>query len=57
MHDYNNVKKNLEMRVLANLMLNSFLGKFGQRQNQNQVTFVEDLVDYFGEFGRNEIVV
>ncbi|CAC5401455.1 unnamed protein product [Mytilus coruscus] len=40
--DYNKIEKNPGLRALAKLMLNSFLGKFGQRTNLPQVDYVSD---------------
>ena len=47
MLDYANIKKNPGMRALAKLMLNSFWGKFGQRNNITQVDLVDDPSIYF----------
>ena len=41
-----NIKKNLGLRNLSKLALNSFYGKFGQRTNMKKTKFVQDL----GEF-------
>lgn len=40
--DPNKIEKNPGLRSLAKLMLNSFLGKFGQRSNKTQVCSVRD---------------
>ncbi|CAC5384164.1 unnamed protein product [Mytilus coruscus] len=45
--DHNKIEKNPGLRSLAKLMLNSFLGKFGQRQNIPQVEYVSDPSVYF----------
>lgn len=42
MLDYNKSEKNPGLRSLAKLMLNSFLGKFGQRSNFTQTTLTDD---------------
>lgn len=43
----NNIKKNPGLRSLAKLMLNSFWGKFGQRSNLAQTTYISDPNEYF----------
>ena len=43
----NNIKKNPGLRQLAKLMLNSFWGKFGQRTNLPQKTYVSDVTVFF----------
>ena len=45
--DPTKVKKNPGLRSLAKLMLNSFWGKFGQRENMPQVELVKDPERYF----------
>ena len=45
--DRTKVKKNPGLRSLAKLMLNSFWGKFGQRDNMPQVELVKDAERYF----------
>ena len=45
--DYDKVEKNLGLRSLAKLMLNSFWGKFGQRPNQTQVTTCTKPSEFF----------
>ena len=41
------IKKNPGLRSLAKLMLNSFWGKFGQRDNMPQVELVKEAERYF----------
>ena len=45
--DYGKIKKNPGLRSLAKLMLNSFWGKFGQRDNMPQVELFKDPERYF----------
>ena len=45
--DYDKVKKNPSLRLLAKLMLNSFWGKFRRRPNQTQVTTCTKLSEFF----------
>ena len=45
--DRTKIKKNSGLRSLAKLMLNSFWGKFGQRDNMPQVELVKDVERYF----------
>ena len=45
--DYDKIEKNLGLRSLAKLMLNSFWGKFGQRTNLTQTTYISDPADFF----------
>ena len=45
--NYDNIKKNPGLRSLSKLMLNSFWGKFGQRDNLPQVELVKDPERYF----------
>ena len=45
--DPTKIEKNPGLRSLAKLMLNSFWGKFGQRDNMPQVELVKDPVRYF----------
>lgn len=45
--DRTKIKKNPGLRSLAKLMLNSFWGKFGQRDNMPQVELVKDTERYF----------
>lgn len=44
--DFDNIRKNHGLRQLAKLMLNSFWGKFGQRANLTQTTYVTDPAIY-----------
>ncbi|XP_031330124.1 uncharacterized protein LOC116182909 [Photinus pyralis] len=48
--DFSNIKKNPGLRYLAKLMLNSFWGKFGQRENLPQSTIVYEPKDFFKLF-------
>ena len=41
------IKKNPGLRSLANFLLNSFCGRFGQHDNMPQVELVKDVVRYF----------
>ena len=43
----NNIEMNPGLRPLAKLMLNSILGKFGQRTNLPQKTYVSDITVFF----------
>ena len=45
--NYEKIKKNPGLRSLAKLMLNSFWGKFDQRDNMPQVELVKDPERYF----------
>ena len=45
--DYGKIKKNPRLRSLAKLMLNSFLGKFGQHDNMPQVELVKEAERHF----------
>ena len=45
--NYEKIKKNPGLRSLAKLMLNSFWGKFGQRDNMPQAELVKDPERYF----------
>ena len=45
--DYNKVEMNPGLRSLAKLMLNSFWGKFGQRSNLTQTTYMDDPEQFF----------
>jgi hypothetical protein len=44
--DYNRIEENPGLRSLAKLMLNSFWGKFGQRGNMVQTTYITEPDDY-----------
>lgn len=44
--DYHQIKKNPGLRTLAKICLNSFWGKFGQRLNMNQTTFLYETEAY-----------
>ncbi|XP_052813916.1 uncharacterized protein LOC128240969 [Mya arenaria] len=45
--DYNKIEKNSGLRSLAKLMLNSFWGKFGQRTNLTQTSYIADPTEFF----------
>ena len=45
--DYNSIKRNPGLRSIAKLMLNSFWGKFGQRANLTQTSYISDPDQYF----------
>lgn len=45
--DYNQIEDNPGLRSLAKLMLNSFGGKFGQRTNLTQTTYISDPSEFF----------
>ena len=45
--DYNRIEENPGLRSLSKLMLNSFWGKFGQRSNLTQTTYVDDPEQFF----------
>ncbi|XP_054272648.1 uncharacterized protein LOC128992928 [Macrosteles quadrilineatus] len=51
------IVKNGGLRSLAKLMLNSFWGKFGQRENQTKATIVRDPKTLFKMFSSPEIDV
>ena len=55
--DYNNIKKNLGLRALAKLMLNSFWGKFGQRSNMPRIKYISEPVEYFDMLTNDQILV
>jgi hypothetical protein len=40
--DYDKIEENPGLRLLAKIILNSFWGKFGQRSNLTQTTFIDD---------------
>jgi hypothetical protein len=45
--DATKIEKNSGLRSLAKLMLNSFWGKFGQRENQTKASLIRDPKDFF----------
>lgn len=45
--EYQNISFNPGLRALAKLMLNSFWGKFGQRENMPKTSYVTDTCEYF----------
>lgn len=45
--DPTKIDKNSGLRSLAKLMLNSFWGKFGQRENQTKASLIRDPKDFF----------
>lgn len=45
--EYQNIAWNPGLRALAKLLLNSFWGKFGQRENMPKSSYVTDPYDYF----------
>lgn len=45
--EYHNIASNPGLRALAKLMLNSFGGKFGQRENMPKTTYITDPCVYF----------
>jgi len=45
--EYDKIKENPGLRALAKVMLNSFWGKFGQRENMPRTTYVTDPSIYF----------
>ena len=45
--DYENIHHNQGMRALLKLMLNSFWGKFAQRENMPRTTYITDPCEYF----------
>ena len=45
--EYEHIKQNPGMRAIGKLMLNSFWGKFGQRQNLPQTEYVDKADRYF----------
>ncbi|XP_053390895.1 uncharacterized protein LOC128553745 [Mercenaria mercenaria] len=45
--DYVKIEKNPGLRSLAKLMLNSFWGKFGQRTNLTQTSYITDPCEFF----------
>lgn len=45
--DYDNMGENLGLRSLAKLLLNSFWGKFGQRENLPKTAVVRHALDFF----------
>lgn len=45
--DDDKIVENLGLRSLAKLMLNSFWGKFGQRTNLTQTTYISDPLQFF----------
>jgi len=40
--EYDKIEENPGLRLLAKIMLNSFWGKFGQRSNLTQTTYIDD---------------
>ncbi|XP_060588537.1 uncharacterized protein LOC132743952 [Ruditapes philippinarum] len=44
--DYDKIEENPGLRLLAKIILNSFWGKFGQRSNLTQTTFIDDPVQF-----------
>ncbi|KAF2894175.1 hypothetical protein ILUMI_11998 [Ignelater luminosus] len=55
--DRDNIEKNPGRRTLAKLMLNSFWGKFGQRENQPKTEVIEDESKFFELLCDEKIVV
>ncbi|XP_053393861.1 uncharacterized protein LOC128555496 isoform X1 [Mercenaria mercenaria] len=55
--EYENNKKNPGLRSIAKLMLNSFWGKFGQRSNLTQTTYISDPCDFFEMMTNDQQVV
>ena len=45
--DYNCISKNSGLRSVAKLMLNSFWGKFGQKENQSKTEIVKNPVEMY----------
>lgn len=45
--EYHNIASNPGIRALAKSMLNSFWGKFGQRENMPKTTYITDTCEYF----------
>ncbi|XP_053388330.1 uncharacterized protein LOC123549617, partial [Mercenaria mercenaria] len=46
MLEYNKIEDNPGLRLLAKIILNSFWGKFGQRSNLTQTTYIDDPVQF-----------
>lgn len=46
MLEYNKIQDNPGLRLLAKIILNSFWGKFGQRSNLTQTTYIDDPVQF-----------
>ncbi|XP_045197429.2 uncharacterized protein LOC123552109 [Mercenaria mercenaria] len=44
--EYDKIEENPDLRLLAKIMLNSFWGKFGQRSNLTQTSFIDDPVQF-----------
>ena len=55
--DYNNIKNNPGLRALAELMLNNFWGKFGQRSNMPQIKYISEPAEYFDMLTSDQIHV
>ena len=55
--DYDKIMENPGLRSLSKLMLNSFWGKFGQRANLTQTTFVTQPDQYFDMMTSDEQVI
>lgn len=55
--DSDRITKNPGLRSLAKLMLNSFWGKFGQRENQQKTVIIRNTDDYFSLFSNPSIEV
>ena len=45
--EYDNIEFNAGLRNIGKLMLNSFWGKMGQRENMPQTTYISDPCEYF----------
>lgn len=55
--EYKNINKNAGLRSLAKLMLNSFWGKFGQRENQCKTSILHEPSEVFEFFTRSSIKI
>ena len=55
--DEKDIEKNGGLRTLAKLMLNSFWGKFGQRENMTQSKYITDVKEYMNLLIDDRIIV
>ena len=55
--EYANITENSGLRSLAKLMLNSFWGKFGQRENQQKTKIVNKPAEFFSMFTNPSICI
>ncbi|CAH1106576.1 unnamed protein product [Psylliodes chrysocephalus] len=55
--DFLQIIDNPGLRSLAKLMLNSFWGKFGQRQNQSRTSIINTPAEFFGMMSNPSLII